>query len=231
MELMLPELSRVTWRPSYRIVSSRFPPVGLFDEIANEGDFEALYALEGMTNPRLRQEQLGNISLVPKGRRVFGPGTTPIMATFTHLNPEGSRFSDGTYGVYYAAREQKTAIVETVFHREAFLRQTNAPATVLEMRCYLADIDAIFHDVRTGWPDVHDPDNYAAGQKLALRLRGGDSDGIVYDSVRNRGGECLAVFYPDRIAPVRQGPHYLYHWDGARMTHAVVANEVIDLRD
>ena len=31
------------------------------------------------------------------------------MAAFTHLNPEGSRFSDGSYGVYYAAHTLATA--------------------------------------------------------------------------------------------------------------------------
>ena len=229
---MLPDTSQVTWQPSYRIISSRFPPVGVFDLIANERDFDALYELEGWTNPRLRQETFGDISQVPRGRRIFGPGTTPIMAAFTHLNPRGSRFSDGTYGVYYAAREQKTAIVETVYHREQFLRISSAPPTVLEMRCYLADIDARFHDLRGGWDQAHDPRSYASSQRLAQQLRIDDkSDGIVYDSVRHEGGECLAVFYPDRVAPVRQGPHFLYHWDGERMTHAVVANEIIDLRN
>jgi hypothetical protein len=52
-----------------------------------------------MTNPRLREEA-GNLTLVPLEDRVSGPGTTPIMAAFTHLNPEGSRFSGGSFGVY-----------------------------------------------------------------------------------------------------------------------------------
>lgn len=76
---------------------SRFPPVGVYDGIADAGDLDALYAIEALTNPRIRDE-LGVLPLVPKGRRVSGPGTTPIMAAFTHLNPEGSRFSDGSWG-------------------------------------------------------------------------------------------------------------------------------------
>ncbi len=36
-----------------------------------------------------------------------------VMAPFTHLNPKGSRFSDGSYGVYYAAKRLSTAIAET----------------------------------------------------------------------------------------------------------------------
>jgi hypothetical protein len=201
----------------------------LFDDVADERDFEALHELEGQTNPRLRQDVLGQISQVPRARRVFGPGTTPIMASFTHLNPEGSRFSDGTYGVYYAAHHRATAIAETVFHQEAFRRQTDAPSAVLEMRCFLAAIDATLHDVRGGWTDVHDRDHYSAGQRLARRLREAGSDGIVYDSVRDPGSDCVAVFYPDRVAPVTQGAHLLYHWNGQRITHVVVANEVIEM--
>lgn len=221
-----PALSCVDWRPSYRIISSRFPPVGLFDAIADPRDLEALYELEGMTNPRLR-EGLGQIRLVPPERRVAGPGTTPIMAAFTHLNPEGSRFSPGSFGVYYAARERGTAIGETVYHREQLLARTSEPACTLEMRCYLANIAGDFHDLRGGWSELHDPQSYAASQRAGVELRAAGSDGIVYDSVRCAGGQCVAVFYPDLIAATRQGEHLYYHWDGVRISHVVVAGEVI----
>jgi hypothetical protein len=225
-ESELPDTSRVAWRPSYRIVSSRFPPVGLFDAIADPADLEAIYELEGMTNPRLRQE-LGQIDLVPAGRRIAGQGTTPIMAAFTHPNPEGSRFSDGTWGVYYAAKERDTAVAETVYHRQLFLARTAEPATTLEMRCYLADIAGKLHDVRGGWPAIHDPDSYAASQAMARRLHLSGSNGVVYDSVRRPDGQCVAAFYPDLVGPAIQGPHVFYFWNGSRISHAVVADEAM----
>jgi len=215
---------KLAWRPSYRIVASRFPPVGLFDRIAAPEDLEAVFELESLTNPRLRQEW-GDLSLVPPSRRISGPGTTPIMAAFTHANPLGSRFSDGTHGVYYAARERDTAIAETVHHRQIFLRATSEPATVLQMRCYLADVTGTLHDIRGGWPELHDPDSYAASQAAARELRRAGSDGVVYDSVRRRGGQCVAAFYPDLVAPAVQGPHLLYHWDGERISHFTVVEE------
>lgn len=217
--------SAVSWRPSYRIVSSRFPPVGLFDRIATPDDLDAVFELEALTNPRLRQEW-GELSLVPPERRISGPGTTPVMAAFTHPNPAGSRFSDGSHGVYYAARERDTAIAETIHHRQLFLRATDEPATVLQMRCYLADVAGSLHDIRGGWPELHDPDSYAASQATAAKLHRGGSDGLVYDSVRRRGGECVAVFYPDLISPARQGQHLLYHWDGKQVSHFTVVEEV-----
>ncbi|HET6632406.1 MAG TPA: RES family NAD+ phosphorylase [Rhodanobacteraceae bacterium] len=221
-----PRVARIAWRPSYRIVSSRFPPVGVFDAIAEPADIDAICELEGLTNPRLRLE-LGQIALVPEGRRISGPGTTPIMATFAHPNPEGTRFADGSQGVYYAARSRDTAVAETVHHRQLFLARTAEPPTTLEMRCYLANIGGRFHDLRGGWPAMHDPDSYAASQALGRRLRDAGSNGVVYDSVRRRGGQCVAVFYPDLVAPVVQGPHLFYSWNGERITHAIVADEVL----
>ncbi len=223
---MAPVTSHVDWRPSYRIVSSRFPPVGLFDTIASPADLDAIYYLEGMTNPRIREE-LGEINLVPRDRRVCGPGTTPIMAAFTHLTRDGSRFSDGTFGVYYAASDRATAVAETMHHRGKFLSSTAEPACVLEMRCYVGDLAGELHDVRSGSPELHDPNSYAASQAAAVALRNAGSNGLVYDSVRLPGGQCVAAFYPDLIQPVRQESHLYYHWDSVKFTHAVVAGDVI----
>jgi hypothetical protein len=106
------ELRRITWLPSWRIIPSRFPPIQLFERVTDPADLEAILAVESLTNPRLRDE-VGEINLVPQEDRVSGPGASIIMAAFTHLNPQGSRFSDGTYGVFYAARDMDTAIAET----------------------------------------------------------------------------------------------------------------------
>lgn len=91
------------WTPAYRVIPTRFPAINLFDRVASAEDFDALYALEALTNDRVRAE-VGLLDLVPPQERRFGPGYGPIMAAFTHLNPNGSRFSDGRYGVFYCAR-------------------------------------------------------------------------------------------------------------------------------
>ena len=49
--------------------------------------------------------EVGELRLVAPDERISGPGTSVVMAAFTHLNPEGSRFSDGTYGVFWDGRE------------------------------------------------------------------------------------------------------------------------------
>ena len=110
---MTPPIARIRWQPCYRIIPSRFPPIQLFERVADPQDLEAVFALEALTNPRLRDE-VGDIRLVPPDERISGPGSSIVMAAFTYLNPQASRFSDGSYGVFYAGRELETAIAETL---------------------------------------------------------------------------------------------------------------------
>ncbi len=225
MSTPLPPVRRIRWSQAYRIVSSRFPPVGVYDRIADAADLDAVFALEALTNPRLRDEA-GALVLVPAARRLAGPGSTPVMAAFTHLNPQGSRFSDGSWGVFYAGHSVTTAVEETVHHREQFLAATAEPTCDLQMRCYRTSVDSKLHDIRGGWPQVHAPDSYVASVALARTLRAGGANGIVYDSVRHAGGECLAAFYPDVVAPCVQTQHLIYRWDGTHIAQVLAVSEI-----
>lgn len=213
----------VDWRQSVRIVSSRYPPVGVFDHVADPGELEAVVALEGMTNERLRDEA-GDIQRVAPADRIAGPGATPIMAAFTH--PRASRFSDGSFGMYYCAAESRTAVRETVYHRERFLRQGGFEAMQVQMREYFAPLQAALHDLRgqrAAWAALYDPDDYGASQPFGARVRATGSHGIVYDSVRDRdGGWCAGVMRPPALTgPCTQGRHLVYTWDGATITHVL----------
>lgn len=221
-------VTHVAWKPSWRIIPSRFPPIALFERVTEPDDLEAIFELEALTNPRLRDE-VGEISLVPPEERISGPRTGIIMAAFTHLNPEGSRFSDGTYGVFYAANDLETAIDETRHHRERFMRATKQEHMELDMRVYVTDLDGELHDLRgqkTTQPLVYHNDNYAAGQHLAKTLRKEGSNGIAYDSIRREGGECVAVFRPRLLSNGRQERHLCYVWDGNRIASVYEKREL-----
>ena len=220
-------LVRVSWRPSYRLIPSRFPTVGLFDAIANPADLDAVFAIEGLANPRLRDE-IGELQLVPPEERVSGPGTTPVMAAFTHLNPEGSRFSDGSYGVYYAAHSLQTSLAEVSFHRAVFLRRTAETAIDLDLRLITASVEAELHDLGSAslalgstspFAVALEPDDYGPPQRLGRALRDAGSWGIRYPSVRDRGGECVGIFRPRALRRAKAAAHIGLHWDGRRITH------------
>ena len=206
----------VRFAPCHRIVASRLPTIHLFERVADPADWEDLYALESVTNPRIRNE-IGELRLVPVADRVSGPNATIVMAPFTHLSPQGTRFTDGTFGAYYAAESIDTAIAETRYHAENFLRATREGALELEKRCYVADVNCDLHDLRTrraDLPDIYDPVSYAASQKLGQSLRDAGSNGIAFESVRRPGGECVAIFRPRLVQNVRQSVHLRYAWDG-----------------
>ncbi len=213
-------ISEVGWAPCYRIIPSRFPPVQLFERVADPADLEAVLEIEALTNDRIRDE-VGELRLVPPEDRVSGPGSSFIMAAFTHVYPGGGRFSDGTFGAYYAARERQTAVAETVYHRENFLRHTAQEPLELSMRVLRARLSGLLHDLRgraADMPDVYDPDDYRAGQRLARRLREEGSNGILFDSVRRAGGQCAAVLRPPVLSACKQAEHLGYVWDGNRIT-------------
>lgn len=214
-----PPISFVEWHRSFRLIPSRFPTVSLFERVADPDELEVTIAIESLTNPRLRDE-LGQIALIPPSERVSGPGTTPVMSAFCHLNPLGSRFSDGSWGVYYAADSLVTAVTEVAHHHALFLSSTNEAPIDIDMRAYVGHVRADLHDVRgQGWDEVHDPDNLSASQALARHLRQVDSLGswgIAYRSVRHAGGECVALLRPRAIKPpVIRASHVTLHWHGS----------------
>lgn len=212
--------SHVHWKPCYRIIPSRFPPIALFEAVTDPADLEAVYQIEAMTNDRLREEA-GDLKLVPEEDRVSGRGSTPIMAAFTHLNPIGDRFTDGTYGAFYAGFTLATAIAETRYHRIEFLKATDEPAQELDMRVYRVDLNAHLHDIRgqqVALSALYNPSSYALSQETARSLRDNGSDGIVYNSVRDPNGECAAVFRPRLLSNYRQERHLCYVWDGSSIT-------------
>ncbi len=210
----------VIWFPCWRIIPSRFPPIDLFERVADPADLGAIYELESLTNDRLREE-VGEIQLVHPHDRISGRGTSSIMAAFTHLNAAGSRFSAGTYGVFYASDTLVTAITETRYHREQFMRATSEPPMELDMRVLLADLNQQLHDIRgmqSVLSDIYARDDYSASQALGERLRAENSWGIAYDSVRHSGGECAAVVRPPALSTCRQERHFCYVWDGKRIS-------------
>lgn len=215
----------------YRLVPSHFPPINLFEHLLDPSELETAYALEALTNPRLRDEA-GDIRLVPPDERVVGPGSSVVMAAFTHIGFP-SRFTDGSYGVYYAGLSLDVAIAETIYHRERFLSATNEPACTVTQRCYTSRLMQPLHDVRGNTFDsLHDPNDYSPSQKFGKELREQASWGVHYRSVRKSGGECVATFRPKALKGVRQGAHYAYVWNGERVTDVLQVKRMsIEIRN
>jgi hypothetical protein len=211
----------VEWLKAWRIIATRFPPIDLYERLTSDpAIWDALIALEQLTNPRIRQD-VGDISLVKPEDRVSGPGASYVMACFTHLNPKGSRFSDGTYGVYYCASTLETAIAETIYHFEKFARAARDPVRMEAMRVLVGSVTDSFEDV-AALPDVTradilNPESYAASVPFGKTIRSAGGNGIVYPSVRHPAGECLAALRPKVVSIPIQERHLQYRWNGQRV--------------
>lgn len=210
---------RPAFTEAHRIVPSRYPPVGIFDKL---GDPALLSDIESRTNDRIAEE-VGHIGLVDSDDRLVGPGTTPIMAAFTHPGLGRSRFSDGNYGVYYCADNADTAIRESAHHRAHFLRVSNEGPCKVEMRRYVGELQADLHEGLDGAlpASVLDPDSYAVSHAWGRALRDAGSYGLTYPSVRHVGGRCAALFRQPAIGPVKQSAHYQFVFDGERIAEVV----------
>lgn len=216
-----PRQRRVAWSHATRIVAARHPPIDLFERVSPDpAVWEALIAVEQMVNPRVRDEA-GEIHLVPPAERVSGPGASWVMASFTHRNPKGSRFSDGSYGVYYAARDLRTALREVAHHFARFARDSGDGPRYEDMRVLVGRIANRFVDAGSlpaaERRRVLDPDAYDASRAFAAPLRDAGANGIVYPSVRDPGGQCVAAFRPRAVGLPVPGPALKLHWDGTRV--------------
>ncbi len=216
----LPPVAEVNWPVSHRIIRTVYPPVSLFEDIADPADWDLIASAEAKSNPRVR-DQIGDLSLIPPARRIAGPTASLIMGAFTHASrARPSRFTDGSFGVWYCGDIPEVALAETMFHHENFMRATDEPAGVSDFRELVSGIGGQLVDLRTGQAaDCLAPEDYAPGQVLGRAIHDADGDGIIYPSVRWPDGEAAALFWPNRVRlPVLQARQLRYFWDGTRVS-------------
>lgn len=227
LSVVKPTEINVNWQ-GHRIIPSRFPPISVFERVVDAADLDEAFFIESLTNDRIREEA-GDLTLIPAEDRISGPGTSPVMAAFTHIG-HPSRFTDGTYGVYYAGVDSKTAIAETKHHRAKFLAATNEPDTQISMREYIGNIVLPMLDITdNNFIHLHDPDDYRQSQKFAKETRDRGYAGLLYNSVRNAGGLCVAAFKPKALSPVIQAAHYEYYYSASerKIIHVYEMRELI----
>src|SRR3954452_1319974 len=216
---------------THRLIASRFPTVGAFDELTTDPDELAIaYLLETATNDRLSILSR-RLPLLPAEEIVQGSGATMVMAAFLHADEAGGRFTDGRLGAWYASFDVETAVAETVYHSTRRLRLSDgAFPSSIQMRELIARIDCDLVDIRGAratHPELYDPVDYTQSRAFGIGLRwpksrdteGGEpaaapANGIAFESVRRNGGINVCVYRPSLVLlPVIQADHYEYRWN------------------
>ncbi len=218
---MTPPVTTISEQATVRLIPSAYykPPV-LGPLADTEDELEILAVIEGLTNRRLKAENTGISGLDPRELAFNVWGQSHINAAFAYTRAAGNRFNDANRGAWYCAFDDKTAIAEVAFHKTRELAYINIFEDVSVYQALLAGFIGDFHDLRgiKGSPAYlgKDPATaYPAGQGLAAELRKEGARGIIYSSVRQKGGTCLAAFHPQLVQNVRPGARWRIIWDGS----------------
>jgi hypothetical protein len=173
---------RVDWPRTYRIIRSIYPPIDLFEDIADPADWEAITAADAKVNGAM-SAAVGDLSKVPVARRVAGAGASWVMAPFVHCSTlRPGRFTDGSYGIYYAGDSVMVALAETIHHHQVLMAATaEEPGWTSDFRVLVGSIDHELDKV-DAVPGVRDPVNYGPSQVEGAARRAAGSDGDSYDN-------------------------------------------------
>lgn len=199
---------------AYRMVNSKFPPITLFDDVISAEDFETAYALQALTNPRILNA-LGDLTLIPTEEIPFGiTGVNYATAPFTHVNPDGSRFSDGSFGILYLADTTATAIAETRYHQEKYFRNVEGlHYDTVDMRCLKFTFSAKLINA-TSIDAIHAPDDYTTSRIFGAQVKKSGEAGLQYRSVRNEASICWGLMSPSFVESAVQTRHFEFVFDG-----------------
>jgi RES domain-containing protein len=204
----------------HRLISSRYSETGnVLEEVAGDETMLADAArVDAATNERIQGELYG-LSGISHFELVYGIPNAPIIrAAFLHPGPFGSRFNDTTRGAWYAAKKVETSIAEVAYHKSKRLSEIVVPGfpqerpneEVTTYDYWQADFHSRFHLLEPVEEYTHClqpepvPQCYTPSQLLARHLLAQQSNGILYPSVRHRGGTCLACFRPALVYQPRR---------------------------
>lgn len=208
----------------HRLIASRYSESGTVLEEVTDGDAMLTDAarLDAATNARNQGEVYG-LSGISPFELVYGiPNSHIIRAAYLHSGPFGSRFNDATRGAWYAAEGVETSVAEVAYHKakrlgEMIVSESANGRPEEETSSYddwQADFNAEFHFLEP--PEQYAdylraepvPECYLPSQLLARQLLAGQSNGLIYPSVRYEGGTCLACFRPALVHRPRRAKRY-----------------------
>lgn len=218
--MRIPALSRIRQADTHRLIPSKYSESGdsVLARIADNDDH-----LRGIVELDLATDE----RLVAEADRVLGIGIDELVsgiphagiinAVFAHAHPLGSRFNGPDRGAWYAGAELATSQAEVAWHKWIELVEVDWLEESVTYDDYLADFAGEFHDIREdrAFEGCLAPDSYVESQSLGESLLQQGSSGIVYPSVRRKGGTCLACFRPALVDNVRKGARYRFTWRGS----------------
>lgn len=126
-----------------------------------------------------------------------------------HTNNQQSRFSDGTFGVWYGSETIETTVYESAFHWYSGLLSDagfEREVVVSERKIYSVTCEASLLDCRkavSAFPELLHPSDYSFTHSVGARIHHEGHPGLLIQSVRRPDGENVAVFNPAVLSKPR----------------------------
>ena len=203
----------------YRNIVSLRQSVSLMDSLADDED-EAHVLVEFEMEHKPYQRVPPIIERDFEMAEIWGLVTEAINYPFEH--PNRSRFSDGSYGVWYGAETLETSIYETAHHyRENVLAAAHAQKEsvvetkrmVMLVRCGSHLLDLRSHLATT--PNLVHPTDYTCCQHTGRDVAHEGHPGLLNHSARREGGQVATVFQAQALSDPRNHCYLTYKLDVA----------------
>lgn len=182
----------------------------LFDDLSGDpAAWEAAIQLELDTKPKSFK------SVMPIIHRPFEEADWSDAIGFPFKNWMRSRYSDGSFGVWYGGDAIETTIFETVHHWHSRLLQDAGylqPGIKVDRKVYWVRVDAALVDLRPtvgNFPALVDPDDYTLTHQIGAKLHREGHPGLVTKSARC-DGDVFAVLNPAVLSNPRQACYLTY---------------------
>lgn len=197
--------------------------------VDSEEELSELVEIEAATSNRLVAQERGTAG-IPAEQMIYDvPHAAFINASFAYAKPrELNRFNGPDRGAWYAALDVETCLAEVSFHMTEFLERTGDFNAVVDYAELFASLAGEYVDLRSipDHPSLNpDPSvGYKAGNALANAATAKGVNGIIYPSVRHKGGTCFAVLWPHAVQSVAQGGVFRLSWSGSAEPHIEQVN-------
>ena len=202
-----------------RLVSSARLRAPVLEKLVSKEEISALAEIEGSTSQRLLAQDRGTEG-VKRDEFVYGvPHAAFINASFAYSKPQEPNRFNFFRGAWYAALDVQTCKHEVSYHMTDFLGKSGEYIGIVEYAEMYASLAGEFVDLRG--MDTHEclhPDpsiGYPIGNAIADAARARGLNGIIYPSVRHRGGTCFAALWPHAVQSVAPGAVYRFEWSGS----------------
>lgn len=173
----------------------------LFDDLTDDPEaWQVAQLLEMETKPKLFDSHQPIID------RPFEEAEWNSAIGYPFQNSSQSRFSDGSFGIWYGADSIETTVYETAYHWQKKLLDDagfNKPGVVIERRIFKVQCDSLLIDLRPKimtHPEIIHASDYTATHAIGSKLHREGHPGLITKSARIGHGDVYAIFRPDVLS-------------------------------